>query len=71
MEVIAKTIKTPVGIFNAPLNPGFKETMAELNTEEDLFALVDVGGFICPDAFNEVLSRGIFDKYKAWKNAKK
>ena len=66
MECQAKTIKTPVGNLQAPLNPHFKEQMQTCNDKYDLFKLVDVNNFICPDAFNEVVHRGLYQEYLNW-----
>ena len=68
MKPKAKFIDTPVGRYDAPLNPCFIKKLKECKCNEDLFALVDVDGFIDPDAFNEVISRNIIDKYKTWKD---
>lgn len=67
MKSLAKTIKTPVGTYAAPLHPGFEEKLAKCSSDQDLFGMVETNGFIDPDAFNEVRARGLYDEYKKWK----
>lgn len=67
MKVSAKKIKTPVGYFPAPMSPAFKGQLEKCKTNEDLFNLVEEKGFINPDAFNEVDSRGLYQEYQQWK----
>ena len=66
--VKAKTIKTPVGFLRAPLHPLFASKLARCERNEDLFALVSVGGLIDPDAFNEVRARGLYGQYVQWRD---
>lgn len=70
MKLVAKSIKTPVGYFASPMNPGFTKTLEKCETNEDLFALVEENGFINPDAFNEINARGLYFDYKKWKESK-
>ena len=64
----ARFIKTPVGKFPFPMNPAFSKTLGNCKTDEDLFRLVEEKGFINPDAFTELNARGLYSKYKEWKN---
>ena len=70
MKAKAETIETPVGRLRAPLHPGWPRKLAGCATELDLFALVEVGGFVDPDALNEVLARKAYGRYVAWKSAR-
>jgi len=70
MKIKGKIIKTPVGEYQSPLNPHFKEILSNCNTVEDLFNIVEYQGFIDPDAFNELIVRGLCSQYKEWKNKK-
>ena len=67
MKVEARSIKTPIGYYLSPLNPSFVKELEECQTNEDLFKLVDVNGFINPDAFNEVNARNLYGDYCRWK----
>lgn len=67
MEPVAETIETPVGVMRTPLHPGWPGKLARCSTNEELFALVDVNGFIDPDALNEVLARRLYGEYFRWK----
>ena len=67
MELVAKTIKTPVGAYPAPLDPYFVTVLAACQNDEDLFQLVETKqGFINPDALNEVEARGLYADYCKW-----
>lgn len=70
MKPIAKTVNTPAGKFPFPMNPAFKEDLELCQTNEDLFELVEWHGFINPDAFSEVMARGLISDYKKWKKLK-
>lgn len=70
MKAQAKVVKTPVGDIPWPINPAFSKTLEICKNDEDLFNLVEEKGFINPDAFTEVLARGLFCKYKVWKRQK-
>ena len=70
MKSIAKTVNTPAGKFPFPMNPAFKEDLALCQTNEDLFELVEWHGFINPDAFTEVMARGLVPDYEKWKETK-
>ena len=67
MKAKAKFIKTPVGPFSFPMNPGFTKVLESCQTNEDLFKLVEPRGFINPDAFAELEARGLYHEYKNWK----
>ena len=67
MKPVAKYVKTPVGRFPFPMNPGFKNTLNRCESNEDLFKLVEENGFINPDAFTELNARGLYFEYKKWK----
>nr|BDD48405.1 hypothetical protein 10 [Balneolaceae bacterium] len=68
MKVKAQTARTPVGAYPAPLDPNFHKQMEECETKEDLFALIiSDKGFVCPDALNEVVARGLYQEYQKWK----
>ena len=69
MEIKAKTISTPAGVFPAPLDPHFAKELAKCDTKKDLFQLVETReGFIVPDAMNEVVVRGWYNDYFKWSN---
>jgi len=70
MKAQAKVVKTPVGDIPWPMNPAFSKTLENCKNDEDLFNLVEENGFINPDAFTEVLARGLSCKYKGWKKQK-
>jgi len=57
-------IETPVGLRYH--RPGWTETLAKCETDEDLFALVRQNNFIDPDALSEVLHRGLYWDYEEW-----
>ena len=67
MEAKSKHVETPIGNYPFPMNPLFTETLKNCQTDEDLFKLVEPNGFINPDAFTEIQSRGLYFKYKEWK----
>ena len=67
MELVAKTIDTPVGVYPAPLNPAFFKELKKCKTNEDLFKLVEPNGFINPDALNEVKARELLGEYQDWR----
>ena len=67
MKLKAKTIWTPCGTMSAPFNPNFGKILENCKTNEDLFALVDVNGFIDSDALNEVCARDLYNDYQNWK----
>ena len=72
MNPVAKTIDTPVGIYPAPLHPGFAKQLSLCQTNEDLFKLVcgpTGSGFVNPDALNEVFARYLYSEYLVWKKA--
>lgn len=71
MEAKSKYVNTPVGKFPYPMAPGFTKELAKCKTDEDLFKLVEEKGFINPDAFTEVNTRGLYSKYKQWKEDQK
>lgn len=68
MKAKAKFVKTPVGRFPFPMNPGFTSILKDCKIDEDLFRLVEPNGFINPDAFTELNARGLYFKYKEWKS---
>jgi hypothetical protein len=70
MKPKAKKIKTPLGFFPAPLNPGFKKQIESFTSNEELFQIVEVNGFINPDAFNEIIARDLYPEYIKFKNNK-
>ena len=55
-------VDTPLGMF--PHAPGW--SLNGLETDEDLFKRVQPGSFIDPDAFSEVLHRGLYFDYEEW-----
>ncbi len=67
MKAKSKTIKTPIGLFSFPMNPGFTQILDNCKSDEDLFKLVEKNGFINPDAFTELNARGLYNEYKKWK----
>ena len=67
MDAKAKTVETPIGDFPFPMDPAFTDHLANCKTDEDLFKLVECNGFINPDAFTEINARGLYFKYKKWK----
>ncbi|MFW6350759.1 MAG: hypothetical protein ACOC2E_00090 [Bacteroidota bacterium] len=69
MYPTAQFIKTLAGTLPAPLDPAFKTILAQCQTNEDLFKLVEPtnSNFINPDAFNEVDNRGLLGEYIQWK----
>lgn len=72
MELISKTIKTPLGLFKAPLHPLFESELNKCKNNEDLFKMVESSqwGHINPDAWNEVEKRGLVKEYKNWSKNK-
>ncbi|MEE9451047.1 MAG: hypothetical protein V3V72_13440 [Ignavibacteriaceae bacterium] len=70
MKAQTKAVKTPVGLFPFPMNPGFTKQLGNCVTNEDLFKLVEENGFINPDAFTELNSRNLYYEYKNWKQSK-
>ncbi len=67
MKAKAISVKTPVGHFPFPTNPGFNQTLSKCETNEDLFKLIEENGFINPDAFTELNARGLYLEYQEWK----
>jgi len=71
MKPKAKYVDTPVGSFSFPMNPRFLNKLDACKTNENLFMLVEHKGFINPDAFTEIVARGLGNEYKKWKNESK
>ncbi len=71
MEVLSKTIETPLGVLKAPLHPKFSDDLKKCDTNQDLFRLVESSpwGHINPDAWNEVEKRGLVGEYKKWRDS--
>ena len=70
MKAKARFVNTPVGPFKFPLDPAFTRILEKCETNEDLFKLVEVDGFINPDAFTELLARDLIDEYNVWDKQK-
>lgn len=60
MNKSGAVIQTPVGIMPFPMNPGHSKKVEKYKTNEDLFSLVEVNGFIDPDALNTIVNKGLY-----------
>ena len=67
MKMKAAWIQTPIGKLPAPLHPTFPDRLADCHSDEELFALVQPGDFIDPDAWNEVNARDLVSAYYRWR----
>lgn len=69
MKPYATRIDTPIGRIEAPLDPCFATDLHRCKTNVDLFLLVERGGYIYPDALNEIMVRGLYNNYLQWKES--
>ena len=68
MKPTAISIHTPVGRIDAPYHPDFVDKLARCRTKFDLFRLAERSAENEPDAFNEILARGLYDDYIVWRD---
>jgi hypothetical protein len=68
MKMLAKIVKTPIGILPAPLNPNFIKKLEKCKNKYDLFKIVVTNGYICPDAFNELETRNLILEWQKYNN---
>lgn len=60
----ATHMETPMG--HVAIRESEKNKFSAMN-DEQLFTHTDVNGFICPEAFAEVMHRGLYSDFEQWR----